>query len=123
MGLGRATPASTLSHPARPRPPLIVSGQQTTAVKKLLSLRPLVFTGLISYSLYLWHFPVLILIRYYRIVPVEYNPLVPFDTVIFSLALALIYGIAIVSWRVIERPIRSRTVLRSDRWFALGEIT
>jgi peptidoglycan/LPS O-acetylase OafA/YrhL len=99
---------------------LIVSGNQhATWASKLLSLRPLVFTGLISYSLYLWHFPILILIGYYQIRPLGSYPL---DAMTLGLGLAFIYGIAILSWKIVERPIRSRTVLRSDRWFVLGAI-
>jgi len=94
---------------------LIFSGREdTTLAKRLLSVRPLVFTGLISYSLYLWHFPVLILIQYYWIVP--------FDAPTLGIVLALIYGIAVLSWWLVERPIRSRTLLSSDRSFALAAL-
>ena len=71
LGIGMIAFAVTQLSPATPFPGLwatipclgamlvIHTGQQRdTAVYRLLSLRPFVFIGLISYSLYLWHWPV-----------------------------------------------------------------
>jgi len=78
-----------------------------------LSSRPIVFVGLISYSLYLWHWPVIILHRMGVLLsmsdtlpsrfmtvltPAQYSKIVEF-TVSFVLA--------ILSWRFVERPFRS----------------
>jgi peptidoglycan/LPS O-acetylase OafA/YrhL len=91
---------------------LIVTGRQhLTVARKLLSLRPLVFTGLISYSLYLWHFPVLILSNYYYILKV--------GALGMGTLLALTYAVAFISWKVVERPIRARAFLKSNRSFLL----
>jgi len=96
--------------PALAAAALIVTGCGTPAsVNRWLAAPPLVFTGLISYSLYLWHVPVLILSAYYRI-----EPLGP------SLKLGLILIIALLSvasWALIERPIRSRRRLSSNALF------
>jgi peptidoglycan/LPS O-acetylase OafA/YrhL len=89
---------------------LIQTGrQQSTLVGKLLSLRPFVFTGLISYSLYLWHYPVLVLASYYL--------LEEFHGFGRGMLIASIYLLAAVSWKWIETPIRRRQFLQSNRSF------
>lgn len=64
---------------------------------KLLSLKPLVFIGLLSYSLYIWHWPVFALLRYYRVV--ESPP-------VLCAAYGLILLMAYLSWTYIEQPTR-----------------
>jgi peptidoglycan/LPS O-acetylase OafA/YrhL len=81
-----------------------------TLVGKLLSFRPFVFTGSISYSLYLWHYPVLVLANYYLIEEVH--------GVGLGLLIACIYLLAVASWRWLEIPIRRRKLLESNRRFA-----
>ena len=63
---------------------------------RLLTWRPMVYVGLISYSLYLWHWPVIVLDRYEHGSDVLRAPL------LFALSLLL----ASVSYRFIEQPIR-----------------
>ncbi|KIQ70896.1 putative acyltransferase [Wenxinia marina DSM 24838] len=62
-----------------------------------------VFVGLISYSLYLWHWPVLILSRYWRD---GYSG--PAEAAAW-LALAIL--LAILSWAFVERPVRRARAL------------
>jgi peptidoglycan/LPS O-acetylase OafA/YrhL len=69
---------------------------------KLLSLRPMVFVGLISYSLYLWHWPLIVFQQtdgaFFR-----YS-----STGATRLALiAAATGIAYLSWKFIEMPFRT----------------
>lgn len=94
---------------------LIETGRHgTTLVGKLLSLRPVVFTGLISYSLYLWHLPILVLFRYYNI-----RSIGNFGT---AALVACIYAVSVVSWKWLETPVRARRLLQSNRsllWFSL----
>jgi peptidoglycan/LPS O-acetylase OafA/YrhL len=82
-----------------------------TPVKRLLSLRPVVFLGLISYSLYLWHWPVLSFARYWAVRELDSGE-----------TAALLAGsvvLAALSWRFIERPFRVRNgVLDRRRLFA-----
>jgi peptidoglycan/LPS O-acetylase OafA/YrhL len=88
---------------------LATGGGSPSRVSRWLGARPLVFTGLISYSLYLWHVPVLGLAKYYHIRPFEPQEL--------ALVLCSIYLLAALSWRYVEAPIRGRAVLRSDARF------
>ena len=65
---------------------------------KLLTFKPVVFTGNISYSLYLWHWPVFSLLTYSAIE----------KTLSIQLAsIAVIYIISIASWKYIEEPFRN----------------
>ena len=89
---------------------LIASGAHRPGrVSRLLAVGPLVWVGLASYSLYLWHAPVLMFFRYYLLRDLRLGEL--------ALAGALIAFLATASWALIERPVRTRQVLRSNRSF------
>jgi peptidoglycan/LPS O-acetylase OafA/YrhL len=80
---------------------VIYGGTQTgTFVNRVLARRPVVFVGLISYSLYLWHWPVYVFARYYL-----YRDLSAGEAV---LCLALSFVLAVLSWRFVEQPFRRR---------------
>lgn len=64
---------------------------------KLLSLKPLVFIGLLSYSLYIWHWPVFALLRYYSVAE---------SPAVLLVAYGLIFVVAYLSWKYIEQPAR-----------------
>jgi peptidoglycan/LPS O-acetylase OafA/YrhL len=89
---------------------LITSGEShATFVTRALSARVLVFVGLISYSLYLWHVPVFGFFTYYNIRP---------PSLLQKIVLvAVLVAISIASWRWIETPIRSKSVLKSSQQF------
>ncbi|KAA1183595.1 acyltransferase [Rhizobium tropici] len=67
---------------------------------RLLRSRPMVFVGLISYSLYLWHWPIIVFSR--EMTGRELS--LPQGGVIVAASLAA----AIISWRFIEQPFRGR---------------
>ena len=69
----------------------------------LLSSGVLVGIGLISYSLYLWHWPLLVFARYYLV-----ESKLSATEAIMLLGLMLI--VSTLSWRVVERPFRERAV-------------
>jgi len=78
----------------------------STLVTKLLSLKPLVFIGLISYSLYLWHWPLLALQRADMLFFEPQSKLAE-----RSILLAMSLLLATASWWFIERPTRNRTIV------------
>lgn len=71
-----------------------------TKVAKFLSLRPMVFVGLVSYSWYLWHWPVISFFRYL--------PGLKFNGLTGAICLLISFGLAVLSWRYIERPFRGK---------------
>lgn len=78
----------------------LMIASQHGLVSRLLSTRPMVWIGGLSYSLYLWHWPVLAGIRYYT----GRYELEPAELLAFTL---LTFGPSYLSYRWIERPFRS----------------
>jgi peptidoglycan/LPS O-acetylase OafA/YrhL len=77
-------------------------------LRRVLSLQPLVFIGKISYSLYLWHWPILVYALYWRD-----NFIMPWP---YRLALlGLSFLLAIISWKFVETPFRLRRVFPSRK--------
>jgi len=81
---------------------VILAGQQgTTLVGRLLSLGPIAFVGVISYSLYLWHWTLLVfgkiaILKNYDVTSEAIYVLIPIMSFIM----------AYISWRFIETPFR-----------------
>lgn len=82
---------------------LILFSRPGGAVYRLLSLRPIVFVGLISYSLYLWHQP---LFAFARIA----SPQPPGGWTMTALTLAAL-ALAAATWRFVEVPFRRPAVV------------
>ncbi|GAA3852804.1 acyltransferase family protein [Celeribacter arenosi] len=80
---------------------IILFATGSTIVGKALSLRPMVWMGLISYSAYLWHQPIFAFARIR-------SDAVPGTPAMLALAMAAI-GLAYLTWRYIEQPFRTRT--------------
>jgi peptidoglycan/LPS O-acetylase OafA/YrhL len=87
------------------------SESRLSRVGRLLAFKPVVFVGLISYSLYLWHWPLLVFSHYQA--RGEYS--MGFRIVL----LAAGSGLAWLSWRYVEVPIHKRRVLLR-RWQVFG---
>jgi peptidoglycan/LPS O-acetylase OafA/YrhL len=96
-------------------------------VGSVLSWRPTVFIGLISYSLYLWHWPVIVLHRMGVLIGVGsiatggHAALLSAHRLDMLIEVALSFLLGILSWRFVERPFRSGRLRLSGRpLFALA---
>lgn len=90
------------------------SGNHETLISKLLSSRLLVGVGLISYSLYLWHWPLIVFLRHHILL----RALTPVET---FCVLAASFIMAIISWRYIEKPFRGKQgFLTRPKLFSAG---
>ena len=76
-------------------------------VGRVLQAKPFVAIGLISYSLYLWHWPLLVFAKYWTIRDL---------TKMEAVAALLIAAVAAsLSWRYIERPFRGKSGVMTRR--------
>jgi len=95
-------PAANALYPSVGAALVIYSGMGGyTHIGRVLSLRPLVFLGLVSYSLYLWHWPLIVFSKYYLIRDLTLSEKLSILTIAFILA--------VLSWRFIERPFRGKS--------------
>lgn len=94
---------------------LIYAGMTENPVSRLLSLRPLVFIGLISYSLYLWHWP---LIAFFN----DYRPVLDISDAdaqkVMLCILALSFVLSVLTYKYIETPFRRMRPANMKRFFA-----
>lgn len=87
---------------------VICSGHRADSLPQwLLTNKVMVFFGLISYSLYLWHWPLLVFFPHWA----EHKP----DAMESGLLVIAAVALAYLSWRFIERPFRGSQGLLSQR--------
>lgn len=82
---------------------VLLFARQGTVVCRILSLSPLVGIGLISYSVYLWHQPLIALARIY-------SPDPP-DAAAMSILIAATFVLSWLTWKYVETPFRNRSVM------------
>jgi peptidoglycan/LPS O-acetylase OafA/YrhL len=93
---------------------LILFAGRHTWVGQLLGTRPCVFIGLISYSAYLWHQPLLAFSRHRSLMPPSLTELL--------LVAAASLVVAWLSWRYVERPFRARQRFSRQQVFGYGAL-
>ncbi len=86
---------------------IIYAATQPGAVTRLLSFAPLRGAGLISYGLYLYHWPIFLLLDDNRL----HWPTLP----LFALRMAVTTAIALASYHLLEMPIRRGTLITTSR--------
>jgi peptidoglycan/LPS O-acetylase OafA/YrhL len=75
---------------------------------RVLSLRPIVYIGNISYGLYLWHWPIFVVVGQAQ------TGLVGFP--LFAVRMGLTFAIAALSYRFLEMPIRRKALRGPVGW-------
>jgi peptidoglycan/LPS O-acetylase OafA/YrhL len=83
---------------------------------RVLGVAPLAYTGRISYGLYLWHWPVFLVLNDSRTGLTGYP--------LFVVRVAVTFVIAMLSWYLVETPVRQKTFRnwRSWSWIPVGAV-
>ena len=99
---------------------IIAAGRNGSSwIGTALSLRPIVFVGTISYSLYLWHWPLIVFQGASGILAQGLSP-----KAAKLVVLGVSFVVAALSWRFVERPFRdSRKTLPRSRLFQIASAT
>lgn len=91
---------------------LVIHFSPAAGLTKALTWKPLILIGLMSYSLYLWHWPILVFMRYWTVRPLDASEIV--------VAITLTFAVSSLSWRFIEQPIRRLQGISSLRVVTAG---
>jgi peptidoglycan/LPS O-acetylase OafA/YrhL len=94
---------------------ILVGTEQRPTVTRLLSTRLVVAFGLVSYSLYLWHWPILAFARYHFDRPLRWDEL----TILLALSLLA----AAATYRYVEQPARRIAFVRVPRVVGAGVLS
>ena len=79
---------------------------------KIINNKYILFSGLISYSLYIWHIPIL------NIFNAIYEPLLITKTIKYKLLISLLI-LSIISYFLIEKPFRNKSIISKNVIFFL----
>lgn len=103
---------------------IILFAHEGTIAKRILGAAPFVGIGLISYSAYLWHQPILVFARHYMFrdslglgLPLHDNLTINSALIVLSLLAAW------ASWRFVELPFRKRSHMGRNYKWAYASVT
>jgi peptidoglycan/LPS O-acetylase OafA/YrhL len=82
---------------------ILSAGRSGSLVNRLLATTPFTFIGKVSYSFYLWHWPVILAFTYGALSPTSVGTSV--------LSVVVSFALAVLSWQYVERPFRQRRLL------------
>lgn len=83
---------------------ILIFIDKNTSLRRFLSFRPLVFIGLISYSVYLWHQPILAI--------ASHRTLDKLNLMQSLGLLTLTFAVGTLSWKYIEKPFRDKSIVK-----------
>ncbi len=93
---------------------IILFSSAQTIIGRLLSTKPLVAVGLVSYSAYLWHQPLLVFARHRALnEPSKFT---------YAILAFLSIPLAYLSWRYVEKPFRTKGVFNRKSIFTYSII-
>ncbi len=82
---------------------MVIASPASFINRRILSLAPLAFVGRVSYSFYLWHWPILAYLR------VAYGSTLPLK--VSFVAVVAAFGLAVLSYYFVEQPCRRSKML------------
>ncbi|WP_366658295.1 acyltransferase family protein [Fodinicurvata sp. EGI_FJ10296] len=92
----------------------MVIASRGSFVSRLLEIRPVVWLGLISYALYLWHWPIFAFLDFALIAPAAHH---------LWVGIAASVGLSIASYFLIEGPVRRRKFFQSGKSLGITYLT
>ena len=93
---------------------LITFCREGTLINKILTIKPMILIGLISYSAYLWHQPLLIFSRHYLVGELS--------SIYVILLIFLTFLLSYLSWRFVEKPFRDKGKVSRNNIFLFSII-